>query len=152
MIKRDNDMLHYKSVLCAVDFSKESQEVVGRAKMIADHSDAAFNLVHVLEHTPVAYAGGEFALPLDLNLEEVLREHAKTSLQKMADGLNSGDIPWHLIEGPIKHGVIDLAKDLSADLIVVGSHGHHGMGMLLGGNASGILHGAHCSVLAVHVD
>ena len=38
-----------------------------------------------------------------------------------------------------------------ADLIVVGSHGRHGLALLLGSTANGVLHGATCDVLAVRV-
>jgi universal stress protein A len=145
-------MLGYNHVLCAVDFSSECQDVVTRAHMIAERARAKFDLVHVLEHTSMAFGGGEYALPLNMDLEESLREQAKQSLQGIADELGVAAIQWHLVEGSIKHGVIDLAKEIKCDLIVVGAHGHHGVAMLVGGNASGILHAAHCDVLAVHVD
>ena len=145
-------MLHYGRVLCAVDFSKESGDVVARAHMIAKRSDAAFCLVHVLEHSPMAYGCAEAPMTLNNDLDEALREHAKQSLTKMVEEMGDDKISWHLVEGSIKHGVMDLAKELTCDLIVVGCHGHHGMGMLFGGNACGILHGAHCDVLAVHVN
>ena len=145
-------MLHYRSVLCAVDFSEETSSVVARAHMIAERAKAKFCLVHVLERAPMAYGGGEYSVPLDMNLEEVLNDRAKRSLENMVEQMGAGDIDWHLVEGSIKHGVSDLAKGLQCDLIVVGCHGQHGMGMLIGGNANGILHAAHCDVLAVHVD
>jgi universal stress protein A len=37
------------------------------------------------------------------------------------------------------------------DLVVVGSHGRHGLSLLLGSTANGVLHGAGCDVLAVRV-
>ena len=38
-----------------------------------------------------------------------------------------------------------------ADLIVIGTHGRHGLGLLLGSTASGVIHGVQCDVLAVRV-
>ncbi len=43
------------------------------------------------------------------------------------------------------------AKQDNIDLIVVGSHGRHGLALLLGSTANGVLHGANCDVLAVRV-
>ena len=37
------------------------------------------------------------------------------------------------------------------DVIVVGSHGKHGLALLLGSTANGVLHGANRDVLAVRV-
>ncbi|WP_313899138.1 universal stress protein [Leclercia adecarboxylata] len=44
-----------------------------------------------------------------------------------------------------------LAKKQGCDLIVVGSHGRHGLALLLGSTANDILHGAPCDVLAVRL-
>jgi universal stress protein A len=37
------------------------------------------------------------------------------------------------------------------DLIIIGSHGRHGIRILLGSTANAILHSAKCDVLAVRV-
>ena len=44
-----------------------------------------------------------------------------------------------------------MAEELGTDLIVVGSHGRHGLALLMGSTANGVLHGANCDVLAVRV-
>ena len=49
-------------------------------------------------------------------------------------------IPW-----------VQRANAKGADLIIVGSHGRHGLALLLGSTANGVLHGATCDVLAVRV-
>ena len=43
------------------------------------------------------------------------------------------------------------ASAKGADLIVIGSHGRHGVGRMLGSTANGVLHDAPCDVLAVRV-
>jgi universal stress protein A len=49
------------------------------------------------------------------------------------------------------HEIRDAATELEADLIVVGTHGRHGLGLLLGSTANAVLHGVGCDVLAVRV-
>jgi universal stress protein A len=44
-----------------------------------------------------------------------------------------------------------LARELRCDLVVVGSHGRHGLALLLGSTANDVLHGAQCDVLAVRL-
>jgi universal stress protein A len=44
-----------------------------------------------------------------------------------------------------------VAEEIGADLVVVGSHGRHGLSLLMGSTANGVLHGAKCDVLAVRV-
>jgi len=43
------------------------------------------------------------------------------------------------------------ADDKQADLIVIGSHGRHGLQRLLGSTATPVLHNAKCDVLAVRI-
>ena len=44
------------------------------------------------------------------------------------------------------------AEEIGADLIVLGSHGRHGLsGVMLGSTANGVLHGSACDVLTVRV-
>ena len=57
---------------------------------------------------------------------------------------------WVVIGSP-KTEILALAEDNNADLIVVGSHGRHGLGLLLGSTASSVLHHAKCDVMAVRL-
>jgi universal stress protein A len=44
-----------------------------------------------------------------------------------------------------------MAEELGVDLIVMGTHGRHGLGLLLGSTATGVLHGCPCDVLTVRI-
>jgi universal stress protein A len=44
-----------------------------------------------------------------------------------------------------------MAKDQDIDLIVVGSHGRHGLALIFGSTSNSVLHGATCDVLAVRI-
>ena len=56
-----------------------------------------------------------------------------------------------MIFGRPESEIHSLAKELKVDLIVVGSHGKHGLSLLLGSTANGVLQGSPCDVLAVRV-
>ena len=142
-------MLNYQKVLLATDFSKDSAKVAKRAWEIIKRSGGQLSIVHVLEHTPMIYGGGEFALPLDIDLEATLKDHAEKALEKFCQKNSLIESKKYIVEGSVKRSVIELADQLKTDLIVVGSHGHHGCGLFCGGNAQGILHHAHCDVLIV---
>ncbi len=50
------------------------------------------------------------------------------------------------------HAIVEYAKEQDINLIVVGSHGKHGIDVLLGSTANGVMHRAPCDVLAVRID
>ena len=70
-------------------------------------------------------------------------------LSKLAGELGLDDEHIHLVLGSTKHEVLSMAKDKQVDLIVAGSHGKHGLALLLGSTANAILNSAECDVLIV---
>jgi universal stress protein A len=58
----------------------------------------------------------------------------------------------HLTYGQPRQEIHKLAKEKGCDLIIVGSHGRHGLGLLLGSTSNDVLHGAPCDVLAVRLE
>ena len=57
----------------------------------------------------------------------------------------------HLAYGQPRQEIHRLAEEQQCDLIIVGSHGRHGLALLLGSTANDVLHGAPCDVLAVRL-
>ncbi len=143
-------MLKYRHVLVAVDLSPITEQVVERGRQVADESNALLSMVHVMEHSPVAY-GGEFSIPIDVNLERTLENEVRQEMERIG---NKYKIPLehqYVETGSVKLAVTNLAETLHVDLIIVGTHGHHGLDLLLGSRANAILHRAQCDVLVVKV-
>jgi universal stress protein A len=143
-------MLKYQHILVAVDLSPVTDQVMARAQEIAQESKALLSMVHVMEHSPVAY-GGEFSIPVDVNLEQSLEQEVRKEMGKVGERYGVAPEHQYLESGSVKLGVTDLAEELHADLIVTGTHGHHGLDILLGSRANAILHRAQCDVLVVRV-
>ena len=82
-------------------------------------------------------------------VEVSIREQAEKELNTLADRLGV-DAKHRLLEfGSTKNEVLRIAQEYNVDLIVTGSHGKHGLALLLGSTANAILHGAECDVLIV---
>jgi universal stress protein A len=143
-------MANYQNVLVAVDFSEESKTVVNKAREIAERNRARLYLLHVVEYTSSMYAG-DIPLPEDLNLDRDLAEQAVLKLKNLANEIGMPDVAQYVEIGIPKREIVRLAEERAADLIVVGSHGRHGLQLLLGSTANGVLHQAKCDVLAVRV-
>ncbi|HEY8569428.1 universal stress protein [Microbulbifer sp.] len=142
-------MSGYNNILVGLDLSQESTQVLDRAAEIAAQSDAQLSLAHIIEPLTFAYGGD---IPMDLSeVQEQLQNQAKEQLRRAAAPLNIPAERQHVVLGQPATEIHRLAEDAGCDLIVIGSHGRHGLALLLGSTANGVLHGAGCDVLAVRV-
>ena len=142
-------MGEYKNILVGVDLTAESRTVSSKACALRDAFDCRLSCVHVIEPLSLAYGGD---IPMDLStIQEQIQDTAKTHLTEFAEALGIKEENRHLIFGRPETEIHTLANEIRADLIVVGSHGRHGLALLLGSTANGVLHGAPCDVLAVRV-
>lgn len=139
----------YNNILLATDFSPEAQQAELKAVELAKRCGADLSLVHVVDYYPsMQLEGGLAMLP---NIEERLNEKAQEDLDACVARLPVELKATHIGHGPPKGVIVDYARDIGADLIVLGSHGRHGLGLLLGSTATGVLHVAKCDVLAIRV-
>lgn len=136
----------YKRVMFATDFDEVGIKAAHKAKKIADENGADLLLVHVVEPIP-AYAYPGFAGFSEVELS--IREQAEKELMALAKKLNVDDAHCLIEFGSVKNEIVRVANEKKIDLIVTGSHGKHGLALLLGSTASAILHGANCDVLIV---
>ncbi len=142
-------MGEYNTILVAVDLSEEANLVANRAAGLARVHNAQLHVVHVIEPLSFAYGGD---IPIDFStIQDEIQKQADTQLQGFCTRLGIPADKLHLVMGRPETEVHALCKAISADLVVVGSHGRHGLALLLGSTANGVLHGANCDVLAVRV-
>ncbi|MDI3324970.1 universal stress protein [Pontibacterium granulatum] len=139
----------YGKILLALDLSAECDQLINKAREIASANSAELYLLHVIEPLSFAYGGD---VPMDLTtIQEQLDEHAHSRLNKYAEKIGYPVKEQMVITGHTETEIHRLAKEKAIDLIVVGSHGRHGLALLLGSTANSVLHGATCDVLAVRV-
>ena len=136
----------YKKVLFATEFDEVGINAAHKAKKIADENGAQLFLVHVVEPIP-AYAYPGFAGFAEVEVS--IREQAEKELTTLAERLDVDAKHRFLEFGSTKNEVLRIAEENKIDLIVTGSHGKHGLALLLGSTAQAILHGAHCDMLIV---
>ena len=144
-------MENYKNILLAVDFYEHCEAVANRAKDLAIKYQAKLSIIHVVDSVPITDASYGADIPFSMDITAELMAGAKKRLAKLAEKLNVPDDRVWLEMGSPKAEIIRVAKENNVDLIVVGSHGRHGLALLLGSTANGVLHHARCDVLAVRL-
>ncbi|MBV8801460.1 MAG: universal stress protein [Gammaproteobacteria bacterium] len=137
----------YKKILFATDLSDDTEYVLNKVRAMCDFTKAQLNVIHVVEPMPgysYAYLGIE-------DIEGQLIEEARTALSKLSTELSVEPQNQWVEVGPTKSKIHAVAKNIGADLIICGSHGRHGLSLLLGSTANAILHGSSCDVLVVRL-
>lgn len=142
-------MAVYQHVLVGLDLSPESRQVMRRVEELLATSDARISLIHVQEPLSFAYGGD---IPMDLGQLQVnLEARARERLLALAAESSLRKVQCHILIGQPAHEMHRFAREQGVDLAVVGSYGRHGLALVFGSTANGVLHGATCDVLAVRI-
>ncbi len=140
----------YQHIMVALNFSPGSDDVMGRAEELAQRYMARLSLIHVVEPVLMEYAG-EVTLPDEMNVERQLLESGEARIRELGDRLHVKHADRHVLVGSPKAEIVRVAEEQGVDLIVIGSHGRHGLGLLLGSTANAVMHHAPCDLVAVHI-
>ncbi len=141
----------YRHVLAATDLNEHSAVIVERAADVARRNGARLSLIHVSAFLASFELGGELVLPPYPDIEQALVSAARTRLAALAKRFEIDEFDTHAIIGTPRLDILRFARERAVDLIVVGRRSRHGLGLLMGSTASGVLNGAACDVLAVTV-
>lgn len=144
-------MQAYRHILLATDFGDGAELIARRAHDLAQLYQAKLSLLHVMDYMPIADAAYGPAAPFDADLSQQLEQTALRKLVIIAESLGVAGALCRVEIGSPKVEVIRIAEELGVDLIVLGTHGKHGLQLLLGSTSSSVLHYTQCDVLAVRL-
>ena len=142
-------VIQLKKILVPVDFSDPSNQAVRYAARLAQHFGSEITLLHIVQKTSVA-PFPEVPPYLD-DMEEDF-ENAEKALQTLAaqQTLKSSAIHTVMRTGLAAHEIVETARDLDSDLIVIATHGYTGWKHLcIGSTAERVVRTAPCPVFVV---
>ena len=138
-------------ILVATDFSEAGKDAIAQATGWAERYRSALHVVHVVP--PKRWFGGVFGTADSVH--EAACEHAATALKRIADSIDTAHIPHistGVMEGTAARTIARAARELNADLLVIGTRGEHQSEndqIGLGGTAAKIVHDPAVPVLLV---
>ena len=142
-------MKMYSRILVAVDLTEECRRVAERASAVSKMTQGELHVVHVIEPLSLAYGGD---IPMDLStVQESINDQAQLYLTEFSFEFGISESRQHLVFGKPEREIERVALENEIDVIFVGSHARHGLALLLGSTANGVLHHAPCDVMAVRV-
>jgi nucleotide-binding universal stress UspA family protein len=142
-LAKGRQMPRFDRILCPVDFDQNSLLALRTATELAQERGATLYLLHVIAVPP----GPEVALPFG-----TMETAARTRLEKLARQKIGGKAGYEvdILMGDPGVEVVQLAKRLRADLIVMATHGRKGLRhIVLGSVAERVVREAPCPVLTV---
>jgi len=140
-----------RTILVALDGSTRAPGVYDAAAEIAERFGATLQPLRAISVPPEfpAAAAGSRTDPLPMHMAEeaagaiarIVSSVPPRNVLSRSPIVRAGE-PWRLI--------IEVSDEIGADLIVIGSHGYHGLDRLLGTTAARVANVAHRNVLVVH--
>ncbi|MDP1580109.1 MAG: universal stress protein [Candidatus Didemnitutus sp.] len=139
-----------KTILASVDFSTASKQVVAEASKLAQAVKARLVLLHVVQ--PPVVTDNDFRPQLGAEYVAAAAATATkhlTALQKPILAKGVAVETKHLVGHP-GQCIVEHARKLRADYIVLGSHGHGAFyDLIVGSTTSRVLRKARCTVVVV---
>ena len=139
----------YKRILCAVDFDNAAKGAIQEAGALAHAADGVVILLHAQWANSIAFEGFAGA-----ELEKPKGGDAALKLEELARSvLGAARYQCELALGEPVDAILQTAKSCGADLIVIATHGRHGVArLMLGSVAERVARSSTVPVLTVHCE
>jgi nucleotide-binding universal stress UspA family protein len=135
-----------KKVLIALDYDPTAQKVAEEGFSLAKAMGAELILIHViseplyyssLEHvTIMGFVGYQDIIPSQNNSNDKLIKESQLFLDKSKEHLGDESIQTLVKEGDFAEAILKAAKDVQADVIVLGSHSRKWMEKIIMGSVT----------------
>jgi nucleotide-binding universal stress UspA family protein len=141
----------YKKVVVGTDGSPTADKAVRAAADIARSLGSELHVVTAARVPQAGMAAATGAPLVDTGAGQALVEEAAQQVGERAIATFGSElkVEAHAAQGKADDVILNVAEEIGADLIVVGSKGMRGARRYLGSVPNSVAHGAHCAVLIV---
>jgi nucleotide-binding universal stress UspA family protein len=147
-------VINLKRILVPTDFSESARHALLYGTSFAREYEGELVLLHVVENLTVGYASDLFPVPMAEVFDEI-SGYAKAELAKLGAEVREKGIKVRemVVQGKPSAEIVRVAREETADMIVLGTHGK---GMLdkalFGSTAERVIRRAPCPVLTVGLE
>lgn len=111
-----------KKVLIAIDYDQTSQKVAKAGFSMAKDMNAEVILLHVISNPVLYYSSYAAMAPILINNTGELKAVSQKFLDKTKHDLGDETIQTIIYEGDTAESIMESAKKMKADIIVIGTH------------------------------
>jgi nucleotide-binding universal stress UspA family protein len=148
-LERNEEMTLPRRFLVPMDFSRMSEQALDYALDLAGRSDGYVVILHAITHLPHVLPE---AISHDAARSDSAVKSAGRELDKLTEARKACGVPINVV---VKHGVpwrmiIDTARELDVDVVVMGTHGNTALPRpLMGSVADKVVRMSPCPVLTI---
>lgn len=135
----------YQKILVSINVYEDFNHIINSAIAFAHKNKAKVDVITFIDNA------AEF-VPSAIDFQKALEENAKEKLTSIKDKFKNLEASFTILEGNPNREIPDYAEQNGHDLIILGSHGKHGLNLLLGSTANAVLNRAKCDVLTIRID
>ena len=139
-----------RRILCATDFSGASKHAYEYAVDLAAKLGAAVSVIHAYQIPAYTLPDGMVEVPVEV--EASVRERLDQQLKEFSRSIDTKGVKVdvHLLDGVPYVEITHAARELKADLVVIGTHGRTGLAhLLLGSVAERVVRTCEAPVLTI---
>lgn len=140
----------YKKVIVALALNEKRDKILLEKVSSLFKKSTEMHFIHVTEHM-MSYEVS-FGMWAGLDTEELLRKEGSAYMEQLVRPLGFTGNTQKILIGPTTESVVEYTKQNGGELLVMGRHERHGLKLLLGSTAGGLLHHAPCDILALDLD
>jgi nucleotide-binding universal stress UspA family protein len=144
-------MLSMRQVLVPVDFTDTSERALEYAVEFARKFESSLTVMHAYQIPVYGFPDGAYITAADLAAQ--ISTAAQGRLDALVDSTKLSGVPTAgiLRDGVAWEEINDVAQEIKADLIIIGTHGRRGLARaLLGSVAENVIRTAKIPVLVIH--
>lgn len=144
-----------RNFLVAIDMTDEADEVLAAAQKLSRELQGKLTAMTVIRPLYTVYGDvgmvpyGTGTVGVNFEAEAVARAKDRLTQLCAQYAINAEDLRVEL--GNPAREIHRVAEEIGAEIIVIGTHGRHGIGLVLGSTANAVLHGVSCDVLAIRI-
>ena len=145
--------VHFRRILCPVDFSEGSLSALMHALSIAEEADARLTLMHSIEMPPELRE--HYPIGSDIDIDQLHAAAEAASLRRLRELVPTSAKTYCTVETLVREGaayrqILKVGAEQDSDLIVMGVQGRGALDLLVfGSNTARVIRAASCPVLTV---
>lgn len=149
--------MSYKAILVATDFSENAQRAFERAHDLARQLGAKLHVLHVHDESALRTAIKEGLLREDSTDEQLQQSVAQLTEERFSEmmaGIDPSEVAVERLarRGDPKSVISEFAREIDADLVVVGRRGAGLIDLVVGSVTDCVIRNSPCPVLVVRRD